>query len=151
MIRGFLRSAAALPLAALLLVQATGPALPSESLDVTVVVENLRNGDGDVRVALWSRADGFTEPDAAVAEAGQKAHQGQVAFTFKGLTPGLYAIASFHDENGNGSFDRTFLGLPKEGLGFSNGARIFLGPPTFDAAAVEVAGAAPVLVVKLQY
>lgn len=151
MVRGFLRSAAALPLAALLLVQAPGPALPSETIDVTVVVENLRSGDGDVRVALWSRADGFTDPDAAVAEAGQKAHEGQVAFTFKGLTPGRYAIASFHDENGNGSFDRTFLGLPKEGLGFSNGAMIFLGPPTFDAAAVEVARATQVLVVKLRY
>jgi uncharacterized protein (DUF2141 family) len=125
--------------------------LPSETIDITVVVENLRSGDGDVRVALWSRPDGFTDPKAAVAEAGQKAHSGQVAFTFKGLTPGRYAVASFHDENGNGSFDRTFIGLPKEGLGFSNGARVNLGPPTFDAAAVEVARATQVLVVRLRY
>jgi uncharacterized protein (DUF2141 family) len=151
MIRGFLRAAMALPFAALVLTLASGPAQPSETIDITVVIENLRSSSGDVRVALWSRADGFTDPDAAVAEAGQKAHEGQVAFTFKGLTPGRYAIASFHDENGNGSFDRTFLGLPKEGLGFSNGARIFLGPPTFDAAAVEVAAASRVLVVKLLY
>ena len=119
--------------------------------NLTVVVENLRSDSGEVRIALWSGAEGFTEPEDAVAETGQSAKAGQVTFTFSGLPPGRYAIASFHDENGNGSFDRTFLGLPKEGLGFSNGAWIGLGPPTFDEAAVDVAEPDQVIVVKLRY
>ncbi|HEY5597699.1 MAG TPA: DUF2141 domain-containing protein [Kiloniellales bacterium] len=125
--------------------------MPMGLAEVTVVVENLRSADGDVRIALWSNPVGFTDPKAAVAETGQKAQLGQVTFTFSGLPPGRYAIASFHDENGNGAFDRTLLGLPKEGLGFSNGARINLGPPTFEAAAVEIAGTAQVVVVELRY
>ena len=32
----------------------------------------------------------------------------------------LYALALYHDENGNRSFDRTGVGFPAEGFGFSN-------------------------------
>ena len=119
--------------------------------NVTVVVENLRSDSGEVRLALWSRAEGFTQPEDAVVETGQAAKAGQVIFTFNGLPPGRYAIATFHDENGNGDFDRSFLGLPKEGLGFSNDARIGLGPPSFDDAAVDVAEENQVIVIKLRY
>jgi len=132
------------------------PAMPMEMANVavanvTVVVENLRSDRGEVRLALWSSAEGFTQPEDAVAETGQAAKAGQVTFTFAGLPPGRYAIASFHDENGNGSFDRTFLGLPKEGLGFSNGAWIGFGPPSFDEAAVDVEEPDQVIVIKLRY
>jgi uncharacterized protein (DUF2141 family) len=41
------------------------------------------------------------------------------------LPPGTYAVATYHDENDNHVFDRTALGLPAEGFGFSNDA-----PPT---------------------
>ncbi|MHA1601117.1 MAG: DUF2141 domain-containing protein [Alphaproteobacteria bacterium] len=138
-------------LALVFLVVANNPAKPLTPPGFTVVVENLRSDKGDVRVALWSDPDGFTEPEAAIAETGQKAQIGQVTFRFAGLPAGRYAIASFHDENGNGDFDLTFLGLPKEGLGFSNGAWIGLGPPAFDDAAVEVNVSSQVIVVKLRY
>lgn len=138
-------------LALVLSVGAVSPAKPMSSANFTVVVENLRSADGDVRIALWSDPEGFTEADAAVAETGQKAQFGRVIFRFSGLPTGRYAIASFHDENGNGDFDRTFLGLPKEGLGFSNGAWISLGPPAFDEAAVDVEAPNQVIVVKLRY
>lgn len=142
------------PIAALALIFLTAankPAQPVTSVGITVVVENLRSAEGDVRVALWSDADGFTEPDSAIAEIGKRAQIGQVTFTFTGLPPGRYAIASFHDENGNGDLDRTFLGWPDEGLGFSNGAWIKLGPPAFDEAAVEVKVPNKLIFIKLRY
>jgi len=144
-----LRSTAALAL--VFVVVAVSPAKPMSSADVTVVVENLRSADGDVRIALWSAADGFTEADSVVAETKQKAQFGRVIFRLAGLPTGRYAVVSYHDENGNGDFDRTFLGLPKEGLGFSNGAWISLGPPAFDEAAVDVEAPNEVIVVKLRY
>jgi len=138
-------------LALVFVVAAGSPAKPMSSADVTVVVENLRNANGDVRVALWSTADGFTEADSVVAETKEKAQFGSVILRLAGLPTGRYAVVSYHDENGNGDFDRTFLGLPKEGLGFSNGAWISLGPPAFDEAAVDVEAPNEVIVVKLRY
>lgn len=135
----------------LLLIAPASPATPMALTDLTVVVENLRSADGQVRVALWSKADGFTKPEAAIAETGQKAQIGRVTFRFAGLPTGRYAIVGFHDENGNGDLDRTVLGFPKEGLGFSNDAWISLGPPAFDEAAVEIEMPNQVVVVTLRY
>ncbi|HEV2678444.1 MAG TPA: DUF2141 domain-containing protein [Aliidongia sp.] len=49
---------------------------------------------------------------------------------FTVAAPGHYAVALFHDENGNHHFDTTMLGLPAEGYGFSNNPTLYLGPPS---------------------
>ena len=95
-----------------------------ESLEVTIVVDNLRSARGRIRIALWSEPDGFADADAALVETGQPARPGAVRFT---------------------------IGLPDEGLGFSNGAWIGFGPPAFDEAAVEIGENDRVIAVSLRY
>lgn len=51
---------------------------------------------------------------------------------FNSLKAGTYAIRYFHDENENGELDTGTFGIPTEGYGFSNDARGFMGPPSFD-------------------
>lgn len=123
----------------------------ADSLEVTVVVDDLRNDLGWVRIALWSGPEGFTDSDSAIVKAKKRARPGAVRFTIQGLAPGQYAVASYHDENGNGEFDQTWIGLPDEGLGFSNGAWIGFGPPDFEEAAVEVGADDPIIMVTLRY
>ena len=53
------------------------------------------------------------------------------------MKAGVYAIAVYHDENNNGQFDRLFA-IPLEKYGFSNNAKVFLGPPTFKEASFQV-------------
>jgi uncharacterized protein (DUF2141 family) len=36
------------------------------------------------------------------------------------LEPGTYGITLVDDENKNGTLDKSFFGMPKEGFGFSN-------------------------------
>lgn len=127
------------------------PAHAKPTTDLIVVVDHLRSARGQVRVALWRGPDGFTKADAALVKTAKPAEPGRVYFEFRGLPPGRYAVVSFHDENGNGEFDRTWVGLPEEGLGFSNGAWIKLGPPAFEEAAVEVTPQPKVIVVSLRY
>jgi uncharacterized protein (DUF2141 family) len=43
-----------------------------------------------------------------------------VTYIFRGVKPGTYGLSVIHDENDNGKFDTNFLGIPKEGWGFSN-------------------------------
>jgi len=62
-------------------------------------------------------------------------------------TPANYAVALFHDENDNGHLDKTLLGLPDEGYGFSNNPHLILGPPALDAVRFAAhAGDNPVLI-----
>lgn len=56
-----------------------------------------------------------------------------------GLAPGDYAVAVIHDANGNGKLD-TFMGIPREGFGFSRNPVIGFGPPRFSAAQFPLAG-----------
>ncbi len=42
-----------------------------------------------------------------------------------------YAISAIHDENGNRQLDRSLIGVPTEGFGFSHNPRILFGPPSF--------------------
>ncbi len=47
------------------------------------------------------------------------------------LTYGTYAVSVLDDENSNLEMDM-FIGIPKEGFGFSNNARVGLSPPKFE-------------------
>ena len=126
---GYLGSAAAV-----LFVSATAIAA-----DLEVVVGGLRSADGHARVAVHKRV-----PDAAFAEGSvvaasfRKAGKGELRFVFADLEPGDYAVAAFHDADADGQLNTNLLGLPTEGFGFSNGAVGFMGPPSFDKAAVTV-------------
>jgi len=71
-----------------------------------------------------------------------------VVAMFQGLGAGRYAVAVYQDENRNGKLDKNFLGMPTEPYGFSNDARGSMGPPSFDAAAVDIA-ATPKITVSL--
>ncbi len=66
-------------------------------------------------------------------------------------TPGIYALAVYHDENNNHHFDRSSIGLPVEGYGFSNNAAIFLGPPSFSSARFTVKPGDNHVTMKLRY
>lgn len=108
--------------------------------DLEVRLEGLRSADGEARIALHRRVDGVKFPDDAgvVAAISRRAAAGSVRVVFTDLPPGDYAVAAFHDADGDGELATNILGMPTEGYGFSNGARGFMGPPRFDAAAVTV-------------
>lgn len=113
-------------------------AMAAHAETLTVKIQDVRNGSGKLTLALYGSPETFEEFSDDVASRSLEAKQGTVIVTFDNLPPGDYAIAAFHDENGNGDFDTNFLGVPEEGYGFSNDPRVFLGPPSFDEVAVEV-------------
>jgi uncharacterized protein (DUF2141 family) len=80
------------------------------------------------------------------------ASKGDLEIVIHDLHAGKYAIASYHDENGNGKLDTNALGIPEEGYGFSNDARGTFGPPKFSEAAFDFDGKTDrAIVFSLQY
>jgi uncharacterized protein (DUF2141 family) len=77
------------------------------------------------------------------------ARPGRVEFRVRNVKPGRYAIAVFHDTNGNGKLDRSFIGLPQEPYGFSNdvGRRGF---PSFEGALITVTDPTTTIVVPVR-
>ncbi len=64
---------------------------------------------------------------------------------------GSYAIAVYHDANDDHDFNRTFVGMPAEGYGFSNNPVTKLGLPSLkDVRFAAKAGDNPIYI-KLSY
>ena len=108
--------------------------------DLEVRIDGLRSAEGSARVALYQHvpdAD-FPDDEGLVARALHPAAPGTMRVVFVDLAPGDYAVAAFHDADGDGDLGTNLLGMPSEGFGFSNGALGFFGPPSFEAAAVTV-------------
>ena len=84
---------------------------------------------GSVFVALFRPGKDF--PEGKPIEGKRvDATQERVHATFS-VEPGEYAIAVFHDENGNGKMDKHLFGIPKEPYGFSNNFRPRFSAPSF--------------------
>ncbi len=105
--------------------------------ELEVTVEGLRNARGTVRLVLHHDPAAFPsgEPTAHI---NLPARKGRVLGRVRGLKSGLHALALLHDENDSGGMDSNVVGLPQEGYGFSNDAKVFLGPPSFAAASFKV-------------
>ncbi len=108
--------------------------------DLEVQIPNLRSSEGSVRVALHPRGATVKFPNEAGAIAGafRQAAVGSTRFVFTDLPPGDYAVAAFHDRNGDGKLTKNILGIPTEPYGFSNNVYGFMGPAGFEKAAVTV-------------
>ena len=123
-----------------------------QGTDIVVRVTDVRSSQGVVRACMTSHAESFPRcrgADGAYA-ATAKAGDG-ITLTFHNVTPGRYAIALLHDENGNGKADRAAMMIPTEGFGFSRDAKVRMGPPRFNDAAFEVKNQAEHLSIRMRY
>ncbi len=116
-----------------------------------VEVKGLRNNDGLVRLALYDRPELFPISGKAFIISDVPIPYQGLSLLFSDLPPGEYALALFHDEDGDNVFDKGFLGLPLEGFGFSNDATVFFSAPSFSAAAVTVGEELTAITVHVRY
>lgn len=99
---------------------------------VNVAVEDVRNGNGLVAVTLYADdASRFLAHHGSLYVGRVEAHPGTTRVCLFVPKPGVYGIAVYHDENANRKIDRSALGLPREGFGFSNDPSTLAGIPSF--------------------
>ena len=76
------------------------------------------------------------------------ARQGEGVKTLT-IPPGRYAVAVYHDRDNSGKLETGAFGIPKESVRFSNNPTFLFGPPSFDAAAIQLGDTARRLTIKL--
>ncbi|MEI7942916.1 MAG: DUF2141 domain-containing protein [Candidatus Riflemargulisbacteria bacterium] len=97
--------------------------------NLKVVFKDTRNNDGNIYVSVHNNPSTF--PMQAEKALTKDVVTGkEKVIVFKNIPYGEYAVAVFHDENGNGKMDTHIFGIPKEGVGASNNKMGF-GPPNF--------------------
>jgi uncharacterized protein (DUF2141 family) len=100
-------------------------------ITLIVEIEQLRNNKGKLLLELNNDKEevikGFTGTITA----------NKSVVVINDLKPGKYAFKYFHDENSDEKLNTNFMGIPKEGYGFSNNAKGTFGPPSFDKTVFE--------------
>lgn len=94
------------------------------SIVLTIEITELKNSDGEILLEL-SDAEKNT-----IKEISQEILNDKCIITIENLSPGEYTFKYFHDANSNKKMDTNFIGMPKEGFGFSNNAMGMFGPPS---------------------
>lgn len=118
---------------------------------LVVHVDGFRNQKGDLGVTVFNSASGWPENNEKAFHHDGYPFSGDKAVARLLLPPGRYGIAVLHDENSNHKLDRNFIGIPKEGFGFSNNPKVNLSAPPFDAAAFQVNCPATEITIHLIY
>lgn len=100
-----------------------------------VAVSNLRNDRGLLTLTVYgdNPAD-FLVSGKKLARIRTPARSGVTEICIAVPRRPSYAIALFHDENGDRRFNRNLIGMPTEGFGISNDADTTLGLPNHDSA-----------------
>jgi len=100
-------------------------------ISLVIDVVEVKEPEGTIEYALYDRAETFPKRQGRLRKGKVPATAPVTRIRIDGLTPGTFAVAIFHDANGNGEFDQGFLGIPLEDYGFSNDAMGFFSAPDF--------------------
>ncbi len=131
---------------------APAPAMAAGQATLTVELAGFKNDHGKAVLALFGSKNGFPNKIGnAVRRVSVNIKGGRARIVLKGVSPGTYAVAVFHDENGNGKLDTSWIGRPTEGVGMSNNARGRRGPPKFKDASFKLQGPNKKIRISIRY
>lgn len=126
----------------------TTPSRPVEPTGSTLTVEinGIRNVKGNVCLSMFNSPQGY--PDSASQAVLAKCFtvvSRSFEIRIEGVADGTYGIAMWHDENRDEKLNYNFLGIPKEGLAFSENGKPRItppppGPPSFSSISFEIRG-----------
>lgn len=120
------------------------------SAKLSVQVTGVRSSQGEVALTIYpDDRRRFLAKGGKFARARVKAQPVSRACIW--LPPGSYALAIYHDSNGDRDFNRTLVGLPAEGFGFSNNPETKVGLPPLSAVRFSVGPTERTLSVQMRY
>lgn len=115
-----------------------------------MTVKGVQESAQPVHVLLFNSPDSFPDEEQCLKSHTARAREGTAVVEFTDLSPGVYAIMAYHDENGDNRLNRVMGMWPSEGYGLSRNPLV-IGPPAFEEAAFELPSRGLSLTIALQY
>ena len=106
---------------------------------ISVIIKDIKTPNGQILMGIYKDDVSFDKEIAYknVQAFKTKISNGTLVVEVK-LEPGKYGISLMDDENFNGKMDYNFIGIPKEGFGFSNYYHTGLTKPKLKSFLFEV-------------
>ncbi|MDE2596076.1 MAG: DUF2141 domain-containing protein [Sphingomonadales bacterium] len=125
---------------------------PASATWLNVTVDGVRSSRGLMAVTLYAdNPRKFLVKHGSLYVGRSNAQAGVTHTCIFVPQPGIYALALYHDENANQKFDRSTIGFPEEGFGFSNNPSTLAGLPTFRSVRLAVPRAGLSTRVQMKY
>ena len=103
----------------LLLLFFTGTAVTGQNVEVKIT--GIRSAKGQIAIGIFLDDETFQKEKQYLSKKFEKSTlvKGEMNVRFS-LEPGTYGLSLLDDENSDGKMKYNFLGIPKEGFGFSD-------------------------------
>jgi uncharacterized protein (DUF2141 family) len=119
--------------------------------NVKVIIKGIKSEKGKLVLAIFKDQEGFKSKKPIKRLELNKSDLEEIEVVLK-LDLGTYGISVLDDENSNNKMDYNFIGIPKEGFGFSNYYHEGLSKPHFDRFKFEINNRAVELIdIRLRY
>jgi uncharacterized protein (DUF2141 family) len=119
--------------------------------NVKVIIKGIKSEKGKLVLAIFKDQEGFKSKKPINRLELNKSDLEEIEVVLK-LDLGTYGISVLDDENSNNKMDYNFIGIPKEGFGFSNYYHEGLSKPHFDRFKFEINNRAVELIdIRLRY
>ena len=92
---------------------------PEDTGELLIEIENVTVPEGIIWVGIYDSEEHYMVKEKAIVEGYEVNDTGRKMIRVNPLEYGNYAIALFHDINGNGELDRNWIGIPVEPYAFS--------------------------------
>lgn len=122
----------------------------SQSPVLIITVPNINPVQGEIQVSIFNSKTSFLKENKEYKIYRFKADKTVGKFVINDLAKGEYALIIYHDKNNNKEMDRSMLGIPKEGFGFSKNFKPQLSGPSFGDCSINL-NADLAIDIKLMY
>ncbi len=107
--------------------------------EIRLTISNVKEAVGRMTADLYRNdPENYLSPAGRDIQVKFAAKVPVTQFCIKAPSPGLYAIAVYHDENANNRFDKGAFGLPAEPWGLSLDPKVRFAPPPIEKSLFEV-------------
>ena len=112
--------------------------LHAQNYDISVTIQNIKEIKGHIQIGLYNNPEEFPKVGKEYKRFYFKVDSHRMTYRIPNLNKGKYAIATYHDINSDKECNTNFFGYPTEDFGFSNNVKIFIAPPSFNSALIEL-------------
>lgn len=104
----------------------------AQNHSLTVQISNIKEKKGNIVISVFNNVKSFLKEGEEFFKKTIPVKDRNMTITFVDLPSGYYAVALYHDENGDHACNKNILGIPKEWFGFSKNFSPLLRAPRFD-------------------
>jgi uncharacterized protein (DUF2141 family) len=124
----------------------------TQAQETHVKIADIRSGKGKIILNVFKDNNSYDkeQPYKKIVFDKKDLVNGTLNVHF-GLEPGVYGITLLDDENEDGKINKNFVGIPKEGFGFSNFFMTKMKKPSFDDFKVDLKSSDIKVEIRVKY